>query len=60
MLGDPAAPYELHGSAHALLNIFTGNTVFGEDLFAGKVFAVGPFSQTAVLTGRSIALMLGD
>lgn len=59
VLGDPSAAYELHGSAHALLNIFTGNTVLGEDLFAGKVCAVGPFSETAVLTGRSIAWMLG-
>ncbi|HEY0518554.1 MAG TPA: hypothetical protein VGC84_03590, partial [Ilumatobacteraceae bacterium] len=32
MLGEPPAQYELHGSEHALLNVFLGNTVLGQDL----------------------------
>ena len=58
-LGDATAPFEVHGTEHALLNVFTGNSVLGEDLFAGKVQAVGSFAHLAELTGRSLAWMLG-
>ena len=58
-LGSGTAEYELHGSAHALLNIFCGNTVLGQDVLDGKLHAVGALGHTAVLTGRSIAWMLG-
>ncbi len=51
--------YELHGGAHALRNVFCGNTVLGQDLLDGKLYAVGALRHTAELTGRSIAWMLG-
>ena len=58
--GDSTAiEYELFGSTHCLINIFCGNTVFGQDLLDGKVRAVGSLSHLATLTGRSIAVMLG-
>ncbi|MEO7371360.1 MAG: hypothetical protein ABI949_08770 [Ilumatobacteraceae bacterium] len=58
-LGDKPAEYELHGSGHALLNVFCGNTVLGQDLLDGKLFAVGKLAHLAELTGRSLAWMLG-
>ena len=58
-LGDAPAEYELHGSEHALLNVFCGNTVLGQDLLDGKIFAVGKLAHLAELTGRSLAWMLG-
>jgi len=59
VLGDPPAEYELHGSEHALLNVFCGNSVLGQDLLDGKLFAVGKLAHLAELTGRSLAWMLG-
>ncbi len=59
MLGEVPAEYELHGSEHALLNVFCGNTVLGQDLLDGKIFAVGKLAYLAELTGRSLAWMLG-
>ena len=59
-LGDPPAVYELHGSEHALLNVFLGNSVLGQDLLDGKLFAVGKLAHLAELTGRSLAWMLGQ
>jgi hypothetical protein len=58
-LGDQPAAYELHGSQHALLNVFCGNTVLGQDLLDGKLFAVGKLAHLAELTGRSLDWMLG-
>jgi hypothetical protein len=58
--GDPPPAYELHGSEHALLNVFCGNTVLGQDLLDGKIFAVGKLAHLAELTGRSLAWMLGQ
>ncbi len=58
-LGDTSVEYELHGSEHALLNVFCGNTVLGQDLLDGKIFAVGKLAHLAELTGRSLAWMLG-
>ena len=60
MLGDPPAAYELHGSEHALMNVFLGNTVLGQDLLDGKLYAVGKLAHLAELTGRSLAWMLGQ
>ena len=57
--GDQPAQYELHGSEHALLNVFLGNSVLGQDLLDGKLFAVGKLGHLAELTGRSLAWMLG-
>jgi hypothetical protein len=59
VLGDGPADYELHGSEHALLNVFLGNTVLGQDLLDGKLHAVGKLAHLAELTGRSLAWMLG-
>jgi hypothetical protein len=60
VLGDPPPAYELHGSEHALMNVFLGNTVLGQDLLDGKLFAVGKLAHLAELTGRSLAWMLGQ
>ncbi len=46
--------YEIHGSAAALTSIFSGNSVFGQDLLDGKVFASGSLQHASVLTGRSV------
>jgi len=59
LLGEGTAEYEIHGSRHALLNVFCGNTVFGQDLLDGKLYAVGKLAHLAELTGRSLAWMLG-
>ncbi|MEP7201634.1 MAG: hypothetical protein ABI894_03440 [Ilumatobacteraceae bacterium] len=59
-LGDQTPEYELHGSEHSLLNVFCGNTVLGQDLLDGKIFAVGKLAHLAELTGRSLAWMLGQ
>jgi len=58
-IGEPPAEFEIHGSEHALLNVFCGNTVIGQDLLDGKLFAVGKLAHLAELTGRSLAWMLG-
>ncbi len=54
-----AVDYQIFGSQHCLINIFCGNTVFGQDLLDGRVTAVGTLSHLATMTGRSIAVMLG-
>jgi len=59
-LGNVPSEYELHGSEHALLNVFLGNSVIGQDLLDGKIFAVGKLAHLAELTGRSLAWMLGE
>lgn len=59
ILGDSPAEYELHGTQHALLNVFCGNTVLGQDLLDGKLQAVGKLAHLAELTGCSLAWMLG-
>ena len=58
-LGETPVVYELHGSEHALLNVFCGNSVLGQDLLDGKVQAVGKLAHLAELTGRSLAWVLG-
>ncbi len=57
--GDLPPEYELHGAERALINLFTGGAVLGQDLLDGKLAAVGTLRHTAELTGRSIAWMLG-
>jgi hypothetical protein len=59
ILGGAPAEYELHGSEHALITLFTGGSVLGQELLDGKLAAVGTLRHTAELTGRSIAWMLG-
>jgi hypothetical protein len=59
VLGDGAPEYELHGTEHALLSVFTGGSVLGEDMLNGKLYGVGSLQHLAELTGRSIAWMFG-
>jgi hypothetical protein len=59
LLGEAPAQFELHGSEHALLNVFCGNTVLGQDVLDGKLHAVGKLGHLAELTGCSLAQMLG-
>jgi len=51
---DSGDRYEIHGSALALTSIFSGNSVFGQDLLDSKVFASGSLQHASVLTGRSV------
>ena len=59
VLGDGEPEYELHGTEHALLSVFTGGSVLGEDMLNGKLYGVGSLQHLAELTGRSIAWMFG-
>jgi hypothetical protein len=59
VLGEGEPQYEIHGSARALNSVFTGGSVFGEDMLNGKLHGVGSLQHLAELTGRSIAWMLG-
>ena len=58
-LGASPAEYEIHGTAHRLHALFTGGTVFGEDLLSGQLYGVGSLRHMAEITGRSIAYMMG-
>ncbi len=53
------AEYEIHGTAHRLRSVFSGGSVLGEDLLAGKLYAVGMLRHTAELTGCSLDWMMG-
>ena len=52
--------YEIHGSAPALVSIFSGSSVFGQDLLEGKVYAIGSLQHASVLTGSSLDWMMRD
>ena len=54
----PGSVYEIHGSATALMSIFSGNSVFGQDLLDGKVFAIGSMQHASVVTGAFLAWMM--
>jgi hypothetical protein len=58
-LDDGKRPYEIHGSRTALVSVFSGSSVFGQDLLDGKLFACGTLRDTSVVTGCSIDWMLG-
>jgi hypothetical protein len=58
LLGGGEPRVELHGTAHWLTVVLSGNSVLGEDILAGKVQFVGALAHLAVLTGRSIDYML--
>ena len=60
VLGDGAPAYEIEGPAPALTSVFAGSSVYGEDLLNGKVFAIGSLEHASVLTGRSIAWVMGE
>jgi hypothetical protein len=52
--------YEIHGAAPALVSIFSGNSVFGQDLLEGKVYAIGSLQHASVLTGSFLEWMMRD
>jgi hypothetical protein len=54
----PGSVYEIHGSATALGSIFSGNSVFGQDLLDGKVYAIGSMQHASVITGAFLAWMM--
>ncbi len=53
-------PMEIHGTKDELLKIFTGNAVMAQEALDGKVYVIGDLPELAVLTGRSIAYMMGE
>jgi hypothetical protein len=55
---DAKSTYEIHGPAPALLSIFSGNSVFGQDLLDGKLYAVGSLQHASVLTGSFLEWMM--
>ena len=55
---ETAGTYEIHGSAAALSSIFSGNSVFGQDLLDGKVYAIGSLQHASVLTGSFLDWMM--
>ena len=59
VLGTAPAEFEIYGTAHRLLALFTGGTVFGQEVLDGNLFAVGSLQHLAELTGRSLDLMMG-
>jgi len=60
VLGEGRPDYELEGSREALVSMFSGASIFGEDLLNGKLFAVGSLEHASVFTGRSIAWAMGE
>jgi hypothetical protein len=59
VLGTAPADFEIHGTAHRLHAMFSGGTVFGQEVLDGNLSAVGSLQHLALLTGRSIDLMMG-
>jgi hypothetical protein len=55
---ESASQYEVHGPAPVLVSIFSGNSVFGQDLLDGKVYAVGSLKHASVLTGALLEWMM--
>ncbi|MGZ4712595.1 MAG: hypothetical protein ACXV9S_06490 [Acidimicrobiia bacterium] len=58
-LGVEPTEFEIHGSAHRLTALFSGGTVFGQEVLEGHLYAVGSLQHLAELTGRSIDFMMG-
>jgi hypothetical protein len=52
--------YEVHGSAPALVSVFTGQSILGQDMLDGKVRCVGTIEHVSVLTGRFIDWTFGE
>jgi hypothetical protein len=50
--------YEIRGTAAALVSIFSGNSVFGQDFLEGKVYAIGSLQHASVLTGSFLEWMM--
>ena len=58
-LGSEPVDFEIHGTAHRLTALFSGGTVFGQEVLEGHLYAVGSREHLAELTGRSIDVMMG-
>lgn len=58
-LGTTPPEFEIHGSAHRLTALFSGGTVFGQEVLGGKLYAVGSLAHLAELTGSSLDHMMG-
>jgi hypothetical protein len=58
-LGVEPVEFEIHGSAHRLTALFTGQTVFGQEVLEGRLYAVGSLAYLAELTGRSLDVLFG-
>ncbi len=58
-LGTEPAEFEIHGTGHRLQAVFSGGSVFGEDVLDGKLYAVGSLRHLAEITGQSLASMMG-
>ncbi len=51
--------YEVHGATEALLSVFSGASILGQDMLEGKLLVVGSIEHASIVTGRSIAWALG-
>ncbi len=58
-LGTTPPEFEIHGSAHRLTALFSGGTVFGQEVLEGRLYAVGSLAHLAELTGSSLEHMMG-
>jgi len=60
-LGDPASTdVELHGGAKQLRSVFNGDSILTEDWLSGKLHGVSSLEHASILTGRSIAWVMGE
>jgi hypothetical protein len=51
--------YEIHAPASALISVFSGSSIIGQEMLDMKLRVVGSMEHASILTGRSIALTLG-
>jgi len=59
--GESGTPdVELHGTAKQLVSVFSGDSIVTEDWLAGKLHGVTNLEHASVLTGRSIAWVMGQ
>jgi hypothetical protein len=60
-LGDPSTTdVEIAGSAKQLRSVFSGDSILTEDWLTGKLHGVSSLEHASILTGRSIAWVMGD
>ncbi len=59
--GETGAPeFELHGTAKDLTRVFSGDAIVTEEWLSGKLHGVATLEHASVLTGRSIAWVMGQ
>lgn len=59
--GESGTPeFELHGTAKQLVSAFSGNSIIAEDWLSGKLQGVCTTEHASVVTGRSIAWVMGQ